>query len=412
MSHHHGPLPGGPAGARRLTLLFLVPAALLTVLGLLLLWPGSSSPPAQPAEGLTRYTGEVQAVTPAPCAASPGDDAVPADQVCGTVEVRLADGSEVTADIPNGPGAVRVEPGDDIVLLRLLDGEGGVSETYSIVDHERGRELWLLGAAFALAVIAFGRWRGVTALAGLGLTFVVLLLFVVPAILDGKSPVLVAVVGAAAIMLTVLYLTHGFSVTTSIAVVGTLASLTITALLSAAATAGTHLSGVADETANFLSITEGEINMRGLLLAGIVIGSLGVLDDVTVTQSATVAELSQANPAYGFRQLYGAATRIGRAHIASVINTIVLAYAGASLPLMLLFAAGGTPVSELLTGQLVAQELVRSAVGTIGLITAVPITTALAAYAAARGARPAIDEPRSAAPPREDPWAAFADRPD
>jgi uncharacterized membrane protein len=148
-----------------------------------------------------------------------------------------------------------------------------------------------------------------------------------------------------------------------------------------------HLSGVADETASYLTITQGDVNMRGLLLAGIVIGSLGVLDDVTVTQSATVTELALANPTYGFRQLYGSATRIGRAHIASVINTIVLAYAGASLPLMLLFAAGGTPVSQLLTGELVAQELVRSAVGTIGLITAVPITTALAALLATRPAR-------------------------
>ncbi|WP_250008089.1 YibE/F family protein [Actinoplanes sp. M2I2] len=411
--HHHGPAPRGPAGLRRLTLLFLVPAALLTALGMLLLWPSSPPAAAPPAEGLTRYLGEVRAVTPGPCAETPDPSAAPgpsADLICGTVTVRLSDGSQVTADIPNGPGAVEVKPGDDIVLLRLLDGEGGVSESYSIIDHQRGQQLWVLGAAFALAVIAFGRWRGVTALAGLGLTFAVLLLFVVPAILDGRSPVLVAVVGAAAIMLTVLYLTHGFTVTTSVAVAGTLVSLTITALLSAAATAGIHLSGVVDDAANYLSITEGQINMRGLLLAGIVIGSLGVLDDVTVTQSATVAELSQANPSYGFRQLYSAATRVGRAHIASVINTIVLAYAGASLPLMLLFATGGTPVSELLTGQLVAQELVRSAVGTIGLITAVPITTALAAYAATRATRPAPEEPARPAPPPDDPWAAFADR--
>src|SRR4029453_2487491 len=127
----------------------------------------------------------------------------------------------------------------------------------------------------------------------------------------------------------------------------------------------------------------------GLLLAGIVIGSLGVLDDVTGTPSATAPELAAADPASGFRRLYAAATRIGRAHIASVINTIVLAYAGASLPLMLLFAAGNTPAGELLTSQLIAQELVRSAVGTIGLITAVPITTALAAFAAVHHRRPA-----------------------
>jgi uncharacterized membrane protein len=341
------------------------------------------------------------------------------------VTVKLTSGTdagrEVTADIPSGPGAVQVAGGDDVVLLVLQDEPGGEA-SYSILDHRRSTQLWLLGAAFALAVIAFGRWRGLTALAGLAVTFAVLLMFVVPAILAGRSPVVVAIVGAAAIMLTVLYLTHGLSTTTSIAVAGTLASLTITAALSAAATAATHLSGVADETANYLNLTQGDVNMRGLLLAGIVIGSLGVLDDVTVTQSATVRELSLANPAYGFRQLYGAATRIGRAHIASVINTIVLAYAGASLPLMLLFAAGDTPVGELLTGELIAQELVRSVVGTIGLIAAVPITTALAAFVAARtgpapGSRPAgerdvVPQPvrPGARPPAEDPWAAFVDR--
>ena len=148
--------------------------------------------------------------------------------------------------------------------------------------------------------------------------------------------------------------------------------------------------------------------MRGLLLAGIVIGALGVLDDVTVTQSATVTELALANPVYRFRQLYAAASRVGRAHIASVINTIVLAYAGASLPLMLLFAAGNTPVSKLLTGELIAQELVRSAVGTIGLISAVPITTALAALVAGRAMHD--DGPESAPSaerPTRDPWTAF-----
>ncbi|MEU8665225.1 YibE/F family protein, partial [Actinoplanes philippinensis] len=335
---------------------------------------------AEGAQGAPVVTGEVVAVTPQECPPVPEGE-TPLEN-CGTVQVRLDDGAVITTDIPNGPGAPEVAAGDDVTMLALNDSEtGGVS--YSISDHQRGTELWLLGAAFALAVIAFGRWRGVTALAGLAVTFVILLWFIVPAILDGRSPVLVAVVGAAAIMLIVLYLTHGLSITTTIAVAGTLASLAITAILAAVATGAVHLTGVADETSNFLTITQGDVNMRGLLLAGIVIGSLGVLDDVTVTQSATVAELALANPSYGFRRLYGAATRIGRAHIASVINTIVLAYAGASLPLMLLFAAGDTPLGELLTSQMIAQELVRSAVGTIGLVAAVPITTALAALLAA-----------------------------
>jgi len=434
-SHSHDTGRSGwptSTAARRLTLVLLIPAAILTVFGMVLLWPHDPPTPSN-ADGFggpVQVFGQVLTVESAPCPEPPEGEERPAGlpTECGTVTVKLSDGPDagqtVSTDIPSGPGAVRVAAGDDVVLLSFQDNVED-RQQYAIMDHQRSTQLWLLGAAFALAVVAFGRWRGLAALVGLGLTFGVLLMFIVPAILDGRSPVLVAIVGAAAIMLTVLYLTHGFTLTTTIAVAGTLASLTITAALSAIATAATHMSGVADETANYLTITQGDVDMRGLLLAGIVIGSLGVLDDVTVTQSATVTELARANPAYGFRHLYGAATRVGRAHIASVINTIVLAYAGASLPLMLLFAAGNTPVSELLTGELIAQELVRSAVGTIGLISAVPITTALGALLAARHVTADDDsQPRRTtpvlpigapqtpppSPPPADPWTAFVDR--
>ena len=163
--------------------------------------------------------------------------------------------------------------------------------------------------------------------------------------------------------------------------IGTLASLLLTGLLSALAVGAMHLSGAGDESSFILGQSHG-VDLRGLLLAGILIGSLGVLDDVTVTQAVTVEELARANPELGARQLYAAATRVGRAHIASVINTIVLAYAGASLPLLVLIVALDDPVGQILSDQLVATELVRSAVGTIGLIAAVPITTAAAAYVA------------------------------
>jgi uncharacterized membrane protein len=414
--------------AARLVLVLLLPAAVLTLVAMVLLWPHNPPRPG-PADGPVRLLGQVVAVRPVECPEMPQGEAPPpgVPTRCGTATVRITDGAaagqQVSTDIPSGPGAIDVASGDDVVLISLEDStEGG--QRYSIIDYQRSTALWLVGVAFALAVVAFGRWRGLTALFGLGVTFAILLLFIVPAILDGRPPVLVAIAGAAAIMLTVLYLTHGFSVTITIAVVGTLASLTITSTLSAIATAVAHLSGVADETSTYLTITQGNVNMQGLLLAGIVIGSLGVLDDVTVTQSATVTELARANPAAGFRDLYGAATRVGRAHIASVINTIVLAYAGASLPLMLLFAVGNTPIGELLTNQLIAQELVRSAVGTIGLITAVPITTALAALFAARQSPavvatlprqpvPTLDDaptPTPAVRPETDPWMAFVER--
>ncbi|AEV81176.1 membrane protein [Actinoplanes sp. SE50] len=409
--HHSHAAPGGVSlpHARRLTVALLIPAVLLTAVGMLLLWPRHPPKAETAAGGPAQAQGVVLSTATAACAPVPAGETRPAG--CGTAVVRLRDGAQVSTELPSGPGAPVISSGDRVTLIGLQDERGSV--TWSIADHQRSRELWLLGVAFVLAVIAFGRWRGLSALAGLGVTFAILLYFIVPAILDGRSPMAVAVVGSAAIMLTVLYLTHGLNVTTTIAVAGTLASLIITTVLAEISVAAVHLTGVSDDTSNFLSVSQGRVNMQGLLLASIVIGSLGVLDDITVTQSATVSELALANPAYGFRQLYGAASRIGRAHIASVINTIVLAYAGASLPLMLLFATGGTPVGDLLTGQLIAQELVRSAVGTVGLITAVPITTALAALAAHRMAAPSAKpaEPeagRSARHrlPPERPWAA------
>jgi uncharacterized membrane protein len=306
----------------------------------------------------------------------------------------------VDTDIPFGPGAPKVSAGDRVTLIYTPDSPAG--QQYQIIDHQRGRQLWFLLIAFALAVTAFGRWRGLAALAGLAVTFGVLLLFIVPAILDGRSPLLVAVVGSAAIMLSVLYLTHGFTVPTTVAVLGTLASLALTGALSAIVTGALHLTGVASEEDNFLSIANQNVNMQGLLLAGILIGSLGVLDDIAVTQAVTVEELALANPSLPAGRLYRAAERVGRAHIASVINTIILAYAGASLPLLLLIADGRQPLGQVLTTQLMAQEIARSVVGTLGLIAAVPITTALAAFAARRTSvfgGPGSPEPVSPARP-------------
>lgn len=390
---HHDHRTGSEArrGGVRLTVAVLVPIAVLTLAAMIWLWPGGMDD-AEPWQGPQRLSGEVTRIAEEPCPALPegtqGPPGANAPAVCGKVVVRLTDGSdtgtEVVSDLPTGPGAPAIQRGDRVVVIYLADSPAGAS--YQIIDHQRGTRLWVLVAAFALAVVAFGRWRGVTALAGLGVTFAVLLLFVVPAILQGSSPLLVAIVGAAAIMLTVLYLTHGFTVPTSMAVLGTLASLTLTGVLSAVTTAAMKLTGVGNEESSFLTIMFSDVNMRGLLLAGILIGSLGVLDDVAVTQAYTVDELAQANPTLGFGGLYRAATRVGRAHIASVVNTIVLAYAGASLPLMILLAAGNQPLAEVLTSELIAQEVVRSAVGTIGLIAAVPITTALAALTARRTA--------------------------
>ncbi|MDQ7906406.1 YibE/F family protein [Phytohabitans sp. ZYX-F-186] len=422
--HSHGPDRPHHQRAGRVALIVLACAAAVTIAAMALLWPRGDVGGDQPRDE-AQATGDVVAVTTAPCPQSPDTpQVVPSGgpQECGTVTVKITsgpdEGKQIETDLPRGPGAPQISLGDRLTLVHTEGTASGVD--YQILDHQRGTGLWVLGVAFALAVVAFGRLRGLAALGGLAITFGVLLFFIVPAILDGRSPLLVAVVGSAAIMLSVLYLTHGFTVPTTVAVLGTLTSLTLTGLLAAASTAALHLTGVGTEETNFLTITYSDVNMQGLLLAGILIGSLGVLDDVAVTQAATVSELAHANPALSAIRLYRSAARVGRAHITSVINTLVLAYAGASLPLLILLAAGNARLGEALTSQMLAQEIVRSVVGTMGLIAAVPITTALAAFAATRrprqARRPKPAPPTAPTPRRRrgmdvtsDEWLAPAD---
>jgi uncharacterized membrane protein len=395
--------------AMRFAVAVLVAAALGSIVGMILLWPSAGPASTDPeGGGVTQVTGEVVSVQrvecPPPAEDTPG---TPAERTaCGAVIVRLTSGADrgqlVDTDLPGGPGAPSVNPGDDVVLTQTEGALDGFE--YQIADHQRSTQLWVLVGVFVLAVVAFGRLRGVAALAGLAVTFAILLVFIVPAILAGRPPTLVAIVGSAAIMLSVLYLTHGFTVPTSVAVLGTLASLTLTGLLSAAATAALHLTGVGSEEDLYLSIAYEQVNLQGLLLAGILIGALGVLDDVAVTQAVTVNELASANPTMTARQLYRSGARVGRAHINSVINTIILAYAGASLPMLLLLTAGAQSVGDVLTTQQMGQEIVRSIIGTLGLISAVPITTWLAALTARRlpatglTAAPEPEEPKRPVP--------------
>lgn len=391
----------------RAALWILVPAAALTVLGLILLWPQGVEDATAPDAFGTEVDGHVLSVHETEC-----DEADPAlneqlqATVCGDVVVRITSGEqsgeETVVDIPTGPGAPVVEPGDDVILIYTPDSVSG--QQYHIIDHDRAGALWALAVAFALAVVAFGRWKGLRSLAALSVTFAVVLLFMVPAILDGSSPILVAVVGSAAIMLVSLYLGHGWNRTTTVAVVGTLASLVVTVLLAEAAVRLTMLNGVLDENTTNLAL-QYPIDMSGLLLAGILIGSLGVIDDVTISQAATVDEVAKANPKWGSARLFTSGMRVGRDHLTSVVNTLVLAYAGASLPLLVLIAAANRPLEQVLTSQTIATEIVRSVAGTLGLIAAVPITTWLAAYLARRRPKPKGPKEKEPKRPRPEPDA-------
>lgn len=374
-AHHPRHAASQDRRLRRVAVAVIAPIAVLTLVALIWLWPSDGVPVPEQQGAAEQSNGDIAAIQRQECAEKFADEV----NGCGTAEALITDGVDegrtISAALPNGPGAPKIAEGDQVVLIQSETPDG---ESYSIVDHQRASELWILGVAFVLALVAFGRWRGVSAVVGLAATFAMLLFFVVPAILGGEPPLLVAIVAAAAITLTVLYLTHGFAPSTTVAVLGTLTSLALTGVLSALAVSALHLTGVTDDLSTALDVTH-SVNMQGLLLAGIVIGSLGVLDDVTVTQAATVTELARANPTYSFAELYRAGSRVGRAHIASVVNTIVLAYAGSSLPLLILIVASVESLSGVVTDQIIAQEIVRSVVATLGLIAAVPVTTGLAA---------------------------------
>jgi len=312
------------------------------------------------------------------------------------VEDPFADAFGLLPDAVNVEITARLETTGEVVTFEMVDDTGSLFAagqrvrlaaietpeqpvTYAVADFRRERPLALLAALFFAAVLAFGRWQGLRALIGLGLTFLLIIGFIVPAILAGRSPVAAALFGALAIMIVTLYLAHGYSRKTTAAVVGTAAALALTGLLAMAFVAAASITGFTSENARLANLTVGGLSLQGLLLAGIIIGGLGVLDDVTMAQSSTVFELHRANPRIGFAGLTRGALNVGRDHIAATVNTLFLAYAGAALPLLILFATGIDGFFEILTSEIVAVEVVRTLVGSLGLIAAVPITTALAA---------------------------------
>jgi uncharacterized membrane protein len=406
-THDHGAAMPVSRNVNRLLAMAVAPFLLATVVGLVLLWPTGETqrneafgPPA------ALYDGTVVERTVRPCMGSSEDSPIQ----CSSVGVRLSEGPErdttVEVEIGEGPGAPRVGDGDPVVLGRTQDETGTV--TYYFADFQRRAPLLVLAGIFAFVVVLLGRKRGLAALAALVVSLLMIVKFVLPALLDGRSPLAVAIVGSAAIMFLALYLSHGVNAQTTTAVLGTLVSLALTGVLAAVFVAASRFTGLASEEAGFLQSAAGQINLRGLLLGGIVIGSLGVLDDVTVTQASAVWQLHGANNALSVRELYSAGLRIGRDHIASTVNTLVLAYAGASLPLLLLFTLARQPTASVLTGEVVAGEIVRTLVGSIGLVASVPITTALAAVVVARDrgvtAQQEVDETSPDAPRPRLPW--------
>ncbi|KJY46469.1 lipoprotein [Streptomyces sp. NRRL S-444] len=396
-SHSHGPAAPVSKHLRKVIAAVLIPFAVAVFAGMVVLWPGGAPAHERSGVGFDRQTqqGRVVALEQVDCKSVNASQVPPTGNV-STPEGREAQAAQTgeckkaTIEVGTGsdkgrtffeivqPGAPRqLENGQEVVVAYAPDAPRDLQ--YSVIDVNRKLPLAVLAGLFAVAVVVVGRMRGVFALVALVVSFGVLTLFILPAILQGSNPLLVAVIGASAIMLIALYMCHGLSARTSVAVLGTLVSLLLIGLLGSVFVDWAFLSGNTDDNTGLIHGLYPDIDMSGLLLAGVIIGSLGVLDDVTVTQTSAVWELHQADPAMGSRSLYRAAIRIGRDHIASVVNTLVLAYAGAALPLLLLFSIANSSMGSVANSELVAEEIVRTLVGSIGLVASVPVTTALAA---------------------------------
>jgi uncharacterized membrane protein len=365
------------SGNRQRLLLAVVGVLVLAVLaGAVALWPRGRL--AEPAGGGQADPTRLVPATLTSVQTVPCQEAEPGLPGSTCIKVRARpDGAEEVEFDTTDPTGDTFRSGQR-VRLSILE-QAGQPTFYNIRDLERGRPMVALAALFVLAVIAFGRWQGVRSLIGLACSFAVIVGFVVPAILRGQSPVPVALVGAMAIMLASLYLSYGVGRKTTAAVVGTALALALTGALTAGFVELTALTGLASEDALNANFQVGGISLQGLLLAGIILGGLGVLDDVTVSQASLVFELRRADPAAGFAELTGGALAVGRDHVAASVNTLFLAYAGASLPLLVLFVSGGDPLGTVVTAEAVAVEVVRTLCGSVGLIAAVPLTTVLAA---------------------------------
>jgi len=273
--------------------------------------------------------------------------------------------------------------GDNVIVMHNKDFQN--NDVFYITDFIRREVLFFLFLIFITCTIAIAKWRGLLSLIGMAVSFLIIFVFLLPQIASGANPVLIAVLSSLLIIPISFFLSHGFNKKTLVAIAGTLISLIITGILANLFVSESRLTGFASEEASFLQAAkQGTINIQGLLLAGIIIGVLGVLDDITISQSAIVFQLKATKNKIQFGDLYTKAMNIGRDHISSMVNTLILVYAGAALPLLLLFIDNPHPFSEIVNYEIIADEIVRTLVGSIGLILAVPITTFIATWIALR----------------------------
>lgn len=432
-AHASGPVENLARHSRSIVVAVLAVAAVAVAIGAALLWPSHADDRPLPtrfqsADGgpITLVDATVVAQSRAACSAVgdgtsssefPQIPSTGGDCIASVIRIQSGDdagryavlavptnaslhdddrpgGTDSTAGLdPDAPiaGQPDLKMDDEVRLAEITAPDG--EQRYSFHDYRRGGALILWALAFVIAVIAVATWRGLRAVIGLAFAFAVLGYFTLPSILDGNNVVAVAVVSSAAILYPVIFLAHGANMRAASALLGTLMSLGLAAALSYAAVASLTLTGLSSESTRSLQVYQGSISLSGLLLAGFVIGTLGVLNDVTITQASTTFELA-ALPGQSRLSAFRGAMRVGRDHIASTVYTLVFAYAGSALPLLLLFSVAGQPISGLLTGEEVSIELARTFVGGIALAMSVPITTAIAAaLVSPPGSRTLSDSP-------------------
>lgn len=358
----------------------VVVIAIAIVVGLVVLWPRESPTFDRLAFGFADdvIPATVDSVVNGPCSYA-------ADLTCDTVVFMGGSGETFTQEFPDETGQPQLEAGDPVYLSLVVAEDDSTSVSY--YDRNRGPLLLVVALIFAVAVVALGRMRGVAALFGLAISVAILIWFIVPAIIIGRDAVMVALVGGGAIVLISLYLAHGYTPLTHVAAIGAFGALALTTALSWVVVEFAQFTGLASEEAFYL-LALPDIDLTGLLLAGIVLGAIGALDDVTVTQASAVWEVGGADPNLDQRSLFDSGLRIGRDHIASTVNTLLLAYAGAAMPLLILYSLSGLSLRVVGSSEVVAVEIIRTLVGSIGLVAAVPITTWLAATQMKRIAGP------------------------
>jgi uncharacterized membrane protein len=272
----------------------------------------------------------------------------------------------------------------DTILVTIGTRPDGILTVY-FVDFERATSLLWLTALFVLIILLISRWKGLRSVLSMAFSLFVIIGYIIPHILAGEDPLWVSITGSVILLGVTLYLTYGWNLKTHSAVVSMIFVLLITGTLAVLSVFFTRLTGSGDENSLFLlQMLNTQINLRGLLLGGMIIGALGVLDDLVTTQASAVFELHRANESLGFRELFRSAMRIGQDHVAATVNTLVLAYAGAALPMLLMFSLGRGNYGLLVNYEFIAEEIVRTLVGSLGLVTAVPLTTAIAILFALR----------------------------